>query len=415
MTIAAGYGWARGVDVADVYKAGVLAGQLRRTSIGVSFSYTEDYVASRGRPVATTLPLTDVPMVTAAGAVPAFFAGLLPEGRRLTSLRRAVKTSADDDLSLLLAVGGDPVGDVQILAEGSDAHIPDPLVSVEQSFEEVTFRDILSASGVIDPVSIPGIQEKVSARMLSVPVGLANQHYILKLDPPEFPHVVANEAYFLSLAAKARFPVVRAQVVHDATGRPGLLVQRFDRAVGPDGRTVRLAVEDGAQLLGRYPADKYAVTAESLIVAVTRVCAATVVAARDVFRQLCFAWLTGNGDVHAKNVSVLATADGEWRVAPAYDLPATVPYGDHTMALPIAGRRDGLSRRHLLAFAASVGLPEAAAERTLDSVLAATAPVAQQWQDGAVPIGPRAARDVARVLRARRRAAERPATSMSIP
>ena len=32
------------------------------------------------------------------------FAGLLPEGRRLGALRRAVKTSADDDLTLLLAV-----------------------------------------------------------------------------------------------------------------------------------------------------------------------------------------------------------------------------------------------------------------------------------------------------------------------
>ncbi|HHU66493.1 MAG TPA: hypothetical protein GXZ33_01375 [Corynebacterium sp.] len=30
---------------------------------------------------------------------------MLPEGRRLTALRTAVKTSADDEFSLLLAVG----------------------------------------------------------------------------------------------------------------------------------------------------------------------------------------------------------------------------------------------------------------------------------------------------------------------
>lgn len=38
-----------------------------------------------------------------------------------------------------------------------------------------------------------------------------------------------------------------------------------------------------------------------------------------------FAWLTGNGDLHAKNVSVLQQA-GEWRIAPIYDAPPTVPY-----------------------------------------------------------------------------------------
>lgn len=44
----------RGVNVADVYKAGVMAGTLTRTGVAVSFSYTSDY---SGAPVAHTLPL----------------------------------------------------------------------------------------------------------------------------------------------------------------------------------------------------------------------------------------------------------------------------------------------------------------------------------------------------------------------
>ena len=44
---------------------------------------------------------------------------LLPEGRRLGALRRAVKTSADDELSLLLAVGADAIGDVQVVPSGT--------------------------------------------------------------------------------------------------------------------------------------------------------------------------------------------------------------------------------------------------------------------------------------------------------
>lgn len=37
---------------------------------------------------------------------------------------------------------------------------------------------------------------------------------------------------------------------------------------------------------------------------------------------------------------MLSDASGEWRVSPAYDLPSSYPYGDHTTALSIGGRTD---------------------------------------------------------------------------
>jgi len=343
--------------------------------------------------------------VTARGAVPPYFAGLLPEGRRLSALRRAVKTSADDDLSLLLAVGLDPVGDVQIVPTGQHPTQAEPLVSVHKEFEEVTFSDIMGAAGVIDPVGLAGVQDKASARMISIPVGQAGKRYILKIDPPEFPHVVENEAYFIKRAALAHFPVVGARTVHDATGRPGLLVERFDRVNDPDGSPVSLAVEDAAQVMGLYPADKYRVSAEELVAALSRACAARALAARDIFRRLCFAWLTGNGDVHAKNISILATPSGEWRVSPAYDLPSTLPYRDHTLALAMLGRQDGLSRRSLLAFAEAVGVPARAAQRTLQEVLAATEPIPDELEAGALPFAMQITKPWVRSLRNRQKSA----------
>lgn len=389
----------------DVYVAGVRAATLTRIAGGVRFAYLANYLAAGGPPVASTLPLSDVPVVTVAGAVPAFFAGLLPEGRRLTGLRRAVKASLDDELSLLLAVGADPVGDVQIIPSGQPPDRQDSLVRVGTSWGEVVFADLLDAAGVIDPVALAGVQDKASARMVSVPVAQAGLRYILKVSPPEFPLVVENEAYFIGVAAHARFPVVQAEVVHDATGRSGLLVRRFDR-VPHDGGSVCLPVEDAAQVLGLYPADKYGVPTERLCTAVADLCAARALAVRDVFRQVCFAWLTGNGDLHAKNVSILATTGREWRISPAYDLPSTVPYGDLTMALSVDGRRSGLSRRRLLAFAVSQGLPLPAAERVLGEVLAATGVVADDIARGIVPMDPNALRAWARELRHRRRAVE---------
>ncbi|KGN32968.1 hypothetical protein N802_16465 [Knoellia sinensis KCTC 19936] len=391
-------------DVADVYKAGRLAATLTRGADGVRFAYLPDHLERGLPPVATTLPLTDEPLMSPPGAVPPYFAGLLPEGRRLTGLRRALKASADDELTLLLAVGADPVGDVQVVPQG---HVPapaEPLIQVAKSFDEITFSEVLEQAGVIDPVALAGVQDKASARMISVPVARAGERYILKVDPPEFPRVVVNEAFFVRVAKVARLPVVDARVVHDSTGRPGLLVRRFDRVL-VDGEPRALAVEDAAQAMNLYPADKYAVGAEAAVTALSTLCAARPVAVRDLFRQLTFAWFTGNGDVHAKNLSVLATPTGEWRVSPAYDLPSTLPYRDHTMALPMAGRREGFSRRSLLEFADRIGLPSASAERVIDEVLTATADVAASLTADPLGFPPHQIRSWVRALSHRREAA----------
>ncbi|MEX2421434.1 MAG: HipA N-terminal domain-containing protein, partial [Actinomycetota bacterium] len=134
---------------ADVYKAGVLAAALSRSTEGIEFSYRPEYLDAGSRAVATTLPLRDEPVRTVAGAVPPFFAGLLPEGRRLTALRRAVKTSADDELSLLLAVGRDAVGDVQVVPSGEEPTPAEALVTVGRGWSEVRFADLLAEAGVV--------------------------------------------------------------------------------------------------------------------------------------------------------------------------------------------------------------------------------------------------------------------------
>lgn len=160
--------------------------------------------------------------------------------------------------------------------------------------------------------------------------------------------------------------------------------------------------EDAAQLVGCYPADKYRVSSEQIATAVSEVCAASVVAVRAVFQQFAFAWLTGNGDLHAKNISVLQQPNGEWRVAPMYDLRSTLPYGDVTMALPLAGAEENLSRQRFLSFAAEVGLPRVAAERALDEVLAVTTPLLDDLAKGVLPFDAHRLHTMARQLRNRR-------------
>ncbi|PTT58646.1 type II toxin-antitoxin system HipA family toxin, partial [Arthrobacter sp. HMWF013] len=290
---------------------------------------------------------------------------LLPEGHRLTILKDAVKTSLGDELSLLLAVGSDVPGDVQIVPAGKAPAEPPPLADTSDPGD----LDFASLAEAVDLHGLPGVQTKASASMLTTPLALANRRYLLKLDPPRHAHLVLNEAAHLTGARGLKIPVSKHTVVRDRKGLPGLLVERFDRTQG-DG-LLRLAMEDAAQVLDLPPASKYAVNSEDVVLALARLCKANAVAVRNLYLQFVFAWLTGNGDLHAKNASVLEGPRCGWVVAPLYDIPCTLLYGDDTLALPVAGKVKGLRARHWQDFAASVGLPERAATAANKLALAA--------------------------------------------
>jgi serine/threonine-protein kinase HipA len=360
------------VNSADVYKAGVLAGTLRRLHDRTEFSYLPGYLDSAHQAVAWSLPLTAEASIAPAAAVPAFFAGLLPEGRRLTALRRTVGTSADDEFSLLLAVGGDTIGDVQVAPAGDmPAATASPVVI--DDFGKVVFADLFAqAIGQRpDRIALPGVQDKVSGQMMNVPVQGRSNGYILKLDPPEFPHLVENEHFFFQAAARTRLKLAEVELVHDRTGQPGLLVRRFDR-VQEAGAVRLLAVEDACQVLGRWPGDKYVISTEEAISGLARCCRAPGVAALELYRLLVFAYLSGNGDLHAKNLAILHDKRGEWRVTPAYDLPSSAVYGDRTMALPIGGKiRQQLSWTMLRTLGEAIGIPARLAAQIIHEQVAA--------------------------------------------
>lgn len=401
----------RDVTTAYVHKDGRRAATLTRTDRGTEFTYERDYLDSALVPVATTLPMTDAPVVTSGRSVPAFFAGVLPEGRRLTALRRHLKVSADDELSMLLAVGQDPVGDVSVTPtpELPTTEVPH---AREQAFGDILFADLLADHGLSDPSALAGVQDKVSGRMITVPLRHDGGLHLLKLTPPELPKLVENEAFFLRHAAGLPIPVVEWEVVTDRSGASGLLVTRFDRVRGPDGLG-RLPVEDATQLLRLYPGDKYSIRTEALAEAVGAACASRPLAIRSVFVQVVWAWLSGNGDLHGKNVSVVGratTAGGtvqpELTVAPMYDIPSTIPYRDHELALPVGGSREGVTRRRLLEFAEDVGLPERAARTALVTTLTVAVKMLADIRAGGSPWRGKARDDLVRALEVRIRQVE---------
>ena len=101
---------------------------------------------------------------------------MLPEGHRLTVLRSALKTSLDDELTLLLAVGSDLPGDVQVVPAGELPQEQEPLADTTESGT----LDFDALARAVDLTGIPGVQNKASASMRSAPLSTAGARYILR-------------------------------------------------------------------------------------------------------------------------------------------------------------------------------------------------------------------------------------------
>jgi serine/threonine-protein kinase HipA len=125
-------------------------------------------------------------------------------------------------------------------------------------------------------------------------------------------------------------------------------------------------VEDFCQLAGLPPTDKYDRSAEACVDIVKQYASEPLIEVGKLFRLLVFGWWVSNGDMHLKNFSLLTDAEGRRQLSPAYDLVNTaLVIPDDQLALPVGGRKSGLTRRTWLGFAADCGLPARAAEDIL--------------------------------------------------
>jgi serine/threonine-protein kinase HipA len=140
-----------------------------------------------------------------------------------------------------------------------------------------------------------------------------------------------------------------------------LLVKRFDR--GADGQ--RIHIEDFAQVFAIYPSRKCEGAAYHDIAAALGV-AVSSSAALECVRRLAWAAITGNGDMHLKNWSLIYRGAGDGpALAPVYDVLSTIPYiPTDAMALSLAGERSftAMNAQQWKTFANRARLPEAAVE-----------------------------------------------------
>jgi len=334
-----------------------------------AFSFDEAYRATGGFPVlslsfraaAGGLRKDPKPL---AGALPAFFANLLPEDKLREAMEKhhAGNVRAGNDFDLLAALGADLPGAVRVLpSDGTKTVAEDP----GQDKPKARF----SLAGVQMKLSV--IKNTGKGGGLTLPMGDEQGHYIAKFPSTSFPGVSENEFANLALAAAIGMDVPERELVEksDFEGIPEefdtlsdgkvLLVKRFDR--GLDGS--RIHIEDFAQVFGVYPSRKYEGAAYHDIASALGI-AVSPAAALEFVRRLALTAITGNGDMHLKNWSLIYPGNGDKPAfSPVYDVLSTVPYiPADTLALSLGGERSfkALTAPRWKTFANRAKLPEPA-------------------------------------------------------
>lgn len=125
--------------------------------------------------------------------------------------------------------------------------------------------------------------------------------------------VVRGEVLALRLAALAKLDVAQARV-EAVDGTPVAVIRRFDRTA----EGARIAYLSGGSLLQARRDEDRAYT--ELADALRRVSARPSEDVRELWRRLLFNFLINNVDDHLWNMGVLYAGNGQWRLAPAFDV-----------------------------------------------------------------------------------------------
>lgn len=274
-----------------------------------------------------------------------YFANLLPEGplRKYLSAHAHVKSIRD--FPLLWLLGNDLPGAL-IMRDADGEELPPPDDDATTEADEEHDPSVLR-------FSLSGVQLKFSAsgdpdRGLTIPLRGMGGHWIVKLPDQRYDRVPENEFSMMTFAKAVGIDVPRVGLVsrNDIGGVPidirfegnAYYIERFDRTT--DGG--RIHTEDFAQANQFYPSEKYKrFNFDQLLIQVADAMGSE--AAMALIERIVFNIGIGNGDMHAKNWSVIYRDGRTPSLTPAYDYVSTLLYVEaENVGMNLAGTKQFL-------------------------------------------------------------------------
>lgn len=317
------------------------------------------------------------------GVTRPFLDGLLPEGEPRKSIARDLGLRPHDTYGLIEALGRDCAGAVVI----QPLDDPPPAIATTATAERLApgeleqlvmnLRNAPLGSGGRVRVSLAGVQEKLLLTRMpdgswGRPVDGTPSTHILKPEIAAYPDTVENEALCMRIAKHLDLDVAAVETTEIAD-RKLIVVERYDRTVDAAGPVERIHQEDFCQATGVPPDTKYEEDGGPSLPRIAGIVQS--VAAPDSLEKLAQATtlnvMLGNGDAHAKNLSLLHHATGGLSLAPLYDLMCTRLYGDDRLAMHVDSvqRTDRVTGRRIVNEIVGWGLSAARATEIVNDLL----------------------------------------------
>ena len=259
-----------------------------------------------------------------------------------------------------------------------DQPVPPELPYTEAQMAELALKVVQTM------VTVTGVQAKLSLHLESPEgkrapkrftiVGLWGG-YILKPPTAQYKQLSEVEDLTMHLAQIAKIDVVPHCLVKLLDGNLAYITKRIDR-----NKKNKLHMEDMCQLTGRLTEDKYHGSYEQIAKIIMKYSANPGLEVVNFFEQVLFSFLTGNGDMHLKNFSLILKPGVGIVLAPAYDLVATAlvnPADKEDLALTLNGKKKKITRNDFIAAFRTLNLDPKQQENIFRKMISAKA----GWMD----------------------------------
>jgi serine/threonine-protein kinase HipA len=368
------------------YLGGRRAGWFTQVGGKITFEFDETWAQTSNRlELSVSMPKS---RIRHTGRQPEnYLWGLLPDNEGV--LQRwgyRFSENPQNAMALLAHVGLDTAGAIQLTEEDS------PTLSIPGHLKPMTTAGIAEQLRQLraDPnawmlsadsdgsFSLAGAQAKFALAKTdtgwALPLGSAASTHIFKPGAYGFTRQDINEHLCLDASARLGLETARSEIV-DFEGESAIVVDRYDRLL-ENGQVVRVHQEDLLQAAGLHPRLKYQNDGGPGIVDCSKLIAQNVLRSESkesvgrFFDANIYNWIVSGTDAHAKNYSLLHTAQGA-SFAPLYDIASSLPYPELSprkvkFAMAISGhyRVWEINEEYLVRQAVDIGIdPETAHDR----------------------------------------------------
>jgi serine/threonine-protein kinase HipA len=304
---------------------------------------------------------------------------LLPEGALRELVAQGLKVHIDNEFYILSYLGEDLPG--ALVAEPMEPEeVPASVLSAHGKARAIKFEKVTREN----KFSLAGIQMKFSMKQQDGRYNLSKGDtlgdWIIKTPSTKHKDVPVNEFTAMTLASMAgvEVPEIRLVEVDKLDNLPQInlpdekmafAIKRFDRNDGQ-----RIHMEDFAQVLVKYPHEKYNSSSYEQIGKILYNFSGDGLAdAQQFARRLLVNILLANGDAHIKNWSLLYSDQVTPRLSPAYDIVTTSVYFDNERryALNLGKTKEWYDVTHanFEAWAKRAGVPWRAMKPHLDDTM----------------------------------------------